>query len=99
MEIFPVNISTPPPVETPSTANEVARTNQTFSKFIESTIEQVNQAQTDGDLAIEKLHNGEARNLHDVMISVEQADLSLRMLVQVRNKALQAYEEIMRMQI
>ena len=83
----------------PAEANPVTETKKTFSDFINSSIKQVNNAQIKGDIAIEKLHTGEAQNLHDVMISVEQADISLRMLVQIRNKALTAYEEIMRMQI
>jgi flagellar hook-basal body complex protein FliE len=78
---------------------EISQTEQNFADFITSSISEVNQAQIDGDRAIEDLYTGKAENLHDVMISVEQADISLRMLVQVRNKALQAYEEIMRMQV
>jgi flagellar hook-basal body complex protein FliE len=59
----------------------------------------VNDSQIAGDQAIVKLESGEAKHLHEVMIAVEEADISLRMLVQMRNKALSAYEEIMRMQI
>ncbi len=99
MNILPVNNPTPQISNLQSDHNPVSPTNQNFNDFITSTINQVNESQVEGDRAIEKLHSGEAQNLHDVMISVEQADISLRMLVQVRNKALQAYEEIMRMQI
>lgn len=67
--------------------------------MLTDTISSVNQSQMDGEKAIEKLQTGEAKNLHEVMLAVEQADISLRMLVQMRNKAQQAYEEIMRMQI
>lgn len=67
--------------------------------MLTNTIKEVNQSQIDGDKAIEKLQTGEAKNLHEVMIAVEQADISLRMLVQMRNKAQQAYEEIMRLQL
>ena len=70
-----------------------------FSDYFEKSITQVNEALARGDLAIEQLHSGEARSLHEVMIAVEEAHLSLRMFVQIRNKAQQAYEEIMRMQI
>ncbi len=99
MDLFPVNFPTPVGSTQAADKPEIAQNEQNFSNFIKSTIEQVNQSQIDGDLSIQKLHSGEAQNLHDVMISVEQADISLRMLVQVRNKAIQAYEEIMRMQI
>jgi len=66
---------------------------------MQATIDQVNQAQNKGNLAIEQLNTGKAESLHEVMIAVEEADISLKMLVQMRNKALQAYEEVMRMQI
>ena len=99
MNILPVNNPTPQIPNDPSDGLSVSQTEQKFSDFITSTINQVNESQTEGDLAIQKLNSGEAQNLHDVMISVEQADISLRMLVQIRNKAIQAYEEIMRMQI
>jgi len=99
MDLFPVNFPTPASGAQATDKPEIAQNGQNFSNFIKSTIEQVNQSQNDSDLSIQKLHSGEAQNLHDVMISVEQADISLRMLVQVRNKAIQAYEEIMRMQI
>jgi len=99
MNILPVNNPTPQVISDQSDRQSVAQAEQNFSDFIKSTISEVNQSQTESDLSIQKLHSGEAQNLHDVMISVEQADISLRMLVQVRNKAIQAYEEIMRMQI
>ena len=99
MSIAPITTPSPLLPLDRTQPNPIAETKESFSDFISSSINQVNQQQIEGDKAIEKLHSGEARNLHDVMISVEQADISLRMLVQVRNKALTAYEEIMRMQI
>lgn len=66
---------------------------------MKSTIQQVNQMQNTGEQAIQQLNTGKAESLHEVMIAVEEADISLKMLVQMRNKALQAYEEVMRMQI
>lgn len=70
-----------------------------FSKMLNTTVEQVVKAEQRGETAIEKLNSGEAQNLHDVMIAVEQADLSVRMLTQLRNKALEAYNEIIKMNI
>ena len=72
---------------------------KSFSDILTSTLDQVTKAQNAGDTAIEKLNTGEAKNMHEVMIAVEEADISLRMLVQFRNKALQAYDDIMKMQI
>ena len=83
----------------PADTNPIAKVGSDFSKVIQSTIDQVVTAEHQGDQAIEKLQSGQAKNLHEVMISAEKADISLKMLVQFRNKALQAYEEVMRMQI
>ncbi len=83
----------------PADSNPIAKVGSDFSDIIKSTISHVADAESQGDKAIESLQSGEAKNLHEVMISVEKADISVKMLVQFRNKALQAYEEIMRMQI
>ncbi len=86
------------PLKTVET-NPVARAGSDFSKMIKSSISQAVKAESASEKAIESLQGGQSKNLHEVMISVEKADLSLKMLVQFRNKALQAYEEVMRMQI
>jgi len=83
----------------PTDTSAVSTAKSGFGDIMKSTIEQVNQAQNKGNLAIEQLNTGKAESLHEVMIAVEEADISLKMLVQMRNKALQAYEEVMRMQI
>ncbi len=77
----------------------VSKSTAGFGDILSSMMEKVNETQTNGDQAIQKLQSGDAQHLHEVMIAVEEADISLRMLVQMRNKALTAYEEIMRMQI
>ena len=70
-----------------------------FGDMLKTMVNKVNDAQMAGDQATSNLQSGDAKHLHEVMIAVEEADISLRMLVQMRNKALTAYDEIMRMQI
>ena len=77
----------------------VAKSTAGFGEMLSSMLDKVNDSQINGDQAVEKLQSGKAQHLHEVMIAAEEADISLRMLVQMRNKALTAYEEIMRMQI
>lgn len=79
--------------------SQISKSAAGFGDMLTSMMEKVSEKQNSGDQAIEKLQSGEAKHLHEVMIAVEEADISLRMLVQMRNKALTAYEEIMRMQI
>ena len=83
----------------PAGESSVQSTGADFGNMLKSMVEKVNNAQLTGEQAIQKLHNGKATHLHEVMIATEEADISLRMLVQLRNKAQTAYEEIMRMQI
>lgn len=90
--------ASPLPLKLPET-NPIAKVGSDFTKFIESAVKQTVQAGSNADKAIESLQSGNAKNLHDVMIMHEKADISLKMLVQFRNKALQAYDEVMRMQI
>ncbi len=97
----PINMpigSTPIPLTQPD-SHPVAKAESDFSKMIKSTIDQATKAEQQSNTAIDKLNSGEAKNLHEVMIAVEEADISLKMLVQFRNKALQAYDDIMRLQI
>lgn len=70
-----------------------------FSSILKDSIEKVNSLQNEADKAIQGLAKGEVNNIHDTMIAVEKANISFNMMVQVRNKLLAAYEEIMRMQV
>lgn len=79
--------------------NPIEQVQTGFGEIIKETISKTVAAESQSDKAIEGLVSGQAKNLHEVMISVEKADISLKMLVQFRNKAMQAYEEIMRLQI
>lgn len=83
----------------PVPQHPVAEATNNFGDMLTSMLSTANEAQLKGDQAIQDLQSGKAKHLHEVMIAVEEADMSLRMLVQMRNRALTAYEEIMRMQI
>lgn len=88
--------STSQPVNTESA---VTKSSNTFGNMLKDMVNNTNQAQINGDKAVENFEAGNAQHLHEVMISAEEAEISLKMLVQMRNKALTAYEEIMRLQI
>ncbi len=98
MDITPL-IGNNLPLPLNKNTSEVSQAKNAFTEILNSTIEQVNQSDLKGDKAIIELNTGSAKNLHEVMIAAEEADISIRMLVQMRNKALEAYNEIMRMQI
>ena len=70
-----------------------------FAAALSNSINEVNQAQLEADRSAEQMAVGETKNLHEAMIKLEEADISLRLMVQVRNKAVEAYQEIMRMSV
>jgi len=70
-----------------------------FADTLKSSLSKVNQAQLEADHAAQQVAAGETKNLHETMIKLEEADISLRLMVQVRNKAVEAYQEVMRMQV
>jgi len=70
-----------------------------FADFLKGSVEKVNTMQKEADQAVQDLLVGKDQNIHQVMIAVEKANLSLNMMMQVRNKLINAYEEIMRTQV
>ncbi len=70
-----------------------------FMQVFSKAIEQTNNLQLMSDQYAEKLVTGQVENLHDVIIAGQKADISLQLLTAVRGKILDAYTEIMRMQV
>jgi len=68
-------------------------------KFFSELVSKVNDMQVRSDQSIQALASGENKNLHEVMISMEKASISFLFMSQVRNKAIEAYQEVMRMQV
>jgi len=69
-----------------------------FADQLKTKISEVNQVQNQADKAMAESAVKGATNIHETMIHLEEADISLRLMTKVRNKALDAYHEIMRMQ-
>ncbi|HHL40576.1 MAG TPA: flagellar hook-basal body complex protein FliE [Deltaproteobacteria bacterium] len=80
-------------------AADGGREAESFSKLLKESINKVNELQNEAGKAMEKLAKGEDQSIHATMIAAEKANVSFNMMVQVRNKILKAYEEIMRMQV
>jgi flagellar hook-basal body complex protein FliE len=71
----------------------------TFSEILRNSVDKVNEYQHQADTAIKELIAGRSKNIHETMLTIERADASLKLMMQVRNKMLDAYKEIMRMQV
>lgn len=70
-----------------------------FGSLLEQAIDTVNDMQTRADRLTERLATGEVGDIHQVMIAVEQVNIAMHLTMQVRNKIIESYQEIMRMQI
>ncbi|MEZ6116625.1 MAG: flagellar hook-basal body complex protein FliE [Pirellulaceae bacterium] len=70
-----------------------------FAQLIAEKLGEANLQQQQADQNIQQLMSGEADSVQDVVLSVAKADLSFRMLVEIRNKLIESYQEIMRMQV
>lgn len=70
-----------------------------FESLLTGFIGDVNQKQLAADKAVEALAAGETDNVHDVVLTAVKANLSVRMLFEIRNQLVQAYQEVMRMQL
>ena len=70
-----------------------------FADTLRQSIESVDEAQKAADGRVEAFIAGETDNVHDVMIALNQAELHFQLLTEVRNKLLDGYQEIMRMQV
>ena len=72
---------------------------QSFANTLKDAIASVNNQQVQSDAMTNKLINGEDVDLHEVMITAQKASVTLNATMEVRNKAIEAYQEIMRMSI
>ncbi|WP_188205801.1 flagellar hook-basal body complex protein FliE [Alkalibacillus aidingensis] len=72
---------------------------QSFANTLKNAINEVNKTQHESNVKTEQLINGEAKDLHDVMITAEKAGVTLQTATEIQNKAIEAYREVMRMQI
>ena len=70
-----------------------------FADTLAQSLDKVNSLQKEADVAIQDFVTGDTRNIHETMIAVGKADLAFRLTMQVRNKMVEAYQEVMRMQV
>lgn len=70
-----------------------------FSQWVEQEVSSLNSQLVTAEQGIQKLATGTAENLHDVMLQLEQARLAMQVASQVRSRVLEAYQDVMRMQV
>jgi flagellar hook-basal body complex protein FliE len=71
----------------------------TFGDTLKEFIQDVDQLQKNADLQVERFATGDLKDIHEVMIAAQKANISLQLLVEIRNKMMESYRELMRMQV
>lgn len=87
------------PRRTPAGGVPIDPSQPTFKDALLRNIEEVNKLQQDANAAIEDMASGRRTDLEGVLIATQKADTAFRMLQAVRNKVIQAYEEIQHMRV
>ncbi|WP_342512609.1 flagellar hook-basal body complex protein FliE [Sporosarcina sp. FSL K6-1522] len=72
---------------------------QNFGNYLKEAINDLNSKQQTSDMMTEKLVRGDNVELHDVMIAAQKATITLNATMEVRNKVIEAYQEIIRMPV
>lgn len=70
-----------------------------FKGVLEETLGEVDRLQKEKDIAVRNLATGRHADIHNTMIAIQKAHISFKFLIQVRNKIVSAYEEVMRMNV
>lgn len=94
--IIPTNLGTSPNL---GSVDSAQKSGTDFSKFLTDALSQVDALQKNADAASLQLATGQVDDLSSVMVAIEKASLSLSLTVATRDKVLDAYNQIMRMQI
>ena len=77
----------------------VSTDSPSFAATLKQAVNSVNELSRESDIKIQKLATGKTKNVADVMIATEKASVAFKLLTQVRNKVIEAYREVMKMQV
>ncbi len=70
-----------------------------FAKHLTSALNEVNELQVDSEKAIGDLATGQVKDLHQAALAINKAETSMKLMLEIRNKALSAYKELGRTQL
>ena len=97
LPLQPVRFGTTPSVAQASKKQQSPGTG--FGEVLQKSIESVNKDMQEADELSRGLAAGEHGNIHETMIAIEKASISFRMMTRVQQKAIAAYQEVMRIQL
>jgi len=98
---MPVNPVGPAPAAAAvqNSAAAEPRGQKSFAQVLEEKLAQVDALQKKADALLEGFFAGQVSDVHEVMLAMQQAELALQLAVEVRNRVIEAYQEVARMQL
>jgi len=73
--------------------------NESFAQVLKESLDEVNDLQKKGEEAMSDIATGQVKDLHQAALAIDKAEMSMKLMLEVRNKAINAYKEILRTQI
>ncbi len=98
INLNPIGIAPPAGTDRPE-GGRIVIEGESFGDTLRHALNEANHEQLQAEEAIQQMVSGQDIDLHQVLYRVQRAELSFQLALQVRNKFVQAYEEIMRMQV
>jgi flagellar hook-basal body complex protein FliE len=94
-------------IASPSTAeifkqkdsSNISNSGEDFADTLKNALEDVNELQQKGDEAMADMATGQVKDLHQAALAIGKAEMSMKMMLEIRNKALNAYKELSRTQL
>ncbi|MBU1864645.1 MAG: flagellar hook-basal body complex protein FliE [Candidatus Omnitrophica bacterium] len=81
----------------PNAVKGIKKHDQSFIDTLNNSIQEINKLQENANQQVEKLARGEIKDVHQVMIAAQEANLAFSMMMQIRNKIVDAYQEVIKM--
>jgi flagellar hook-basal body complex protein FliE len=93
-------LTPPAPIASPTLAGSILGAgSSSFGEYVKTSVESLDRMQKGAEQEIGKAVTGESQDLHRTIVALQTADLSFQLALQVRNKFINAFEEVMRMQV
>ena len=70
-----------------------------FADLVKGLVQNTNQQQVESDSGVRQLITGETDSIHEVVLTTSRADLAFRLMMEIRNRLIASYQEVMRMQV
>ena len=96
---LPQGLPTIGPASTSASGGTPAAEGKDFKRILLDSLDEVNRLQTEADQGVQKLLTGESENVAEVMAAVNKAGVAFDLLMEVRNKLVDAYREIQQMRV